>query len=414
MKRAAIIIAVLAAIAFVVFMYIGNQDAVSGYEQVRPTSAVPSEPVVELPTEPADQVAIQTNDQIVAEGRLVPTRFIELSFKSAGLVSKIYVNEGEIVEDGKLIAVLHDQEEYNAAIASAELEVLNAQQSLNELYKNTPVETAQAYKEFIDADIQVKEAERYLTNLQNSIELDDDQEELQLGLEEAENKLDQAWIAYKPHSDKPDDDAVKIVLGDQLRQIQEEYQALLVRNQTVIGEGLVNKISQASADLILARVEMIETKKKYDILKNGPDPEKVASAEERLKNAEAQLMAAEASLLDLELRAPFKGTITNIDFQEGQYVSPGVTVVMLVDYSAWLLETTDLSELNVVHIDENDPVLINCDAFPDEQFSGLVERINTLGENRQGDITYKVIVKINEVDDRFLWNMTCVLNTVNQ
>lgn len=414
MKRAAIIIAVLAAIAFVVFVYLGNQNAVSGSEQTQATSAATIEPVVQMPTEPADQSAIQTDDQVVAEGRLVPQKFVELSFNSAGLVSQIFVNEGEIVEEGELIAVLHDQEEYNAAIASAELELLNAQQALNELHENAPIETSQAYKDSIDASIKVKDAERYLTNLQSSIEFDDDQEELELELEEAENRLDEAWNAFEPYSNRPDDDAVRIVFEQQLRQVQEDYQAVLDRNQTEIGELLVNKLSQASADLILARTEMIETKQRYEILKNGPDPEKVASTEERLKNAEAQLMAAEAALLDLELRTPFKGTITNIDFQEGQYVSPGVTVVTLVDYAGWLLETTDLSELNVVHIEENDPVLINCDAFPDDQFTGIVERINTLGENRQGDITYKVVVRINEVGDKFLWNMTCVVNTISE
>jgi len=38
--------------------------------------------------------------------------------------------------------------------------------------------------------------------------------------------------------------------------------------------------------------------------------------------------------------------------------------------------------------------------------AGQVTRIRSLGENRQGDITYRVIITPNEQDSRLRWNMT--------
>ena len=85
----------------------------------------------------------------------------------------------------------------------------------------------------------------------------------------------------------------------------------------------------------------------------------------------------------------------------------GVPGMMLVDFSDWLLETTDLTELNIVRISVGSQALITCDALPESQYPGRVSTINALGENRQGDITYTVLVEMDSQDDRLLWNMTC-------
>jgi HlyD family secretion protein len=55
-------------------------------------------------------------------------------------------------------------------------------------------------------------------------------------------------------------------------------------------------------------------------------------------------------------------------------------------------------------------VKITFDAIPDLSLSGKVLRIKGLGENRQGDIVYKVIVQPDTADARLRWNMTSAVS----
>ena len=92
---------------------------------------------------------------------------------------------------------------------------------------------------------------------------------------------------------------------------------------------------------------------------------------------------------------------------------PGVTaataVARLADLSAWKIETDDLTELEVVGLQEGDAVEITFDAIPDLRLPGSVERIRPIGEDKRGDITYTVIIEPSEADSRLRWNMTAVV-----
>ena len=112
MKRAAIIISVLALIAFVVFIFLGNQNPVSGSQQALTTVAPISQG--QVPTLAPDLSAVKSSDEVVAEGSLVPIKYVNLSFNTSGLVDEVYVSDGDYVEEGQLLAKLSNQEEYES------------------------------------------------------------------------------------------------------------------------------------------------------------------------------------------------------------------------------------------------------------------------------------------------------------
>ena len=49
---------------------------------------------------------------------------------------------------------------------------------------------------------------------------------------------------------------------------------------------------------------------------------------------------------------------------------------------------------------------VTVDALPDLVLNGRVARIKPLGDNRQGDIVYDVLVDLDQQDPRLRWNMT--------
>jgi HlyD family secretion protein len=80
--------------------------------------------------------------------------------------------------------------------------------------------------------------------------------------------------------------------------------------------------------------------------------------------------------------------------------------VRLADLSAWQIETSDLTELNIVRVREGSQAAVTFDAIPGLELLGRVSHIRALGENKQGDITYTVTIRLDRQDPRLRWNMT--------
>ncbi len=405
MKRVAIILSVFALLALAALLVVSNNRAsgtLGARQQQAGTSAAPV--ATRIPTIAA---AAGRNDQVTAACKLVPVSFVNLSFNSPGLVSEVLVNEGDQVGKGQLLAHLSNLEQSQASVASAELDLVNAQQSLKTLYDEAPLKAAEALQALANAPDDVKTAEGKITTLSRPVYNQADVDTAEANMIFAQSKLKQAEDAYRPFQNKKEDSLIRAKLLSDLSQAQKDYDEAVRKYNSYFGVASETSISQAEADLALARVRQEDAQRRYELLKNGPDPDAVALAQARVANAEAQLAAAEGSLTNLELRAPFTGTIATLELKPGAYISPGADVLTLVDNSDWRVETTDLTELNVVRIAPGDKATITFDALPNIKFEGNVLNVSSLGENRQGDITYRVVSTISQLDNRLKWNMTC-------
>jgi HlyD family secretion protein len=163
------------------------------------------------------------------------------------------------------------------------------------------------------------------------------------------------------------------------------------------------------SDLAAAEASVAQAQAQLDLIMAGARPEAVAIAEADLAAATASLQAVLVSLSETELRAPFNGEVATLNTAVGQQVSPGAPVILLADTSAWEIETSDLTEFDVVGIAPGDKVQITFDAIPDLELPGTVLRIRPIGEDNRGDTVYKVVVTPDSNDPRLLWNMTAVV-----
>lgn len=94
-----------------------------------------------------------------------------------------------------------------------------------------------------------------------------------------------------------------------------------------------------------------------------------------------------------------------LDLEVGERVT-GAESVTIADVSAWRVETVDLSELNVVSLQEGDRAEIGFDALPGVTVMGTIVRIEPLGVTRMGEITYKAVIEPDEMPVGVRWNMT--------
>lgn len=139
----------------------------------------------------------------------------------------------------------------------------------------------------------------------------------------------------------------------------------------------------------------------------GPTAEQIAIAEASVRQAEAALTQANLALDKLVLTAPFAGTVTSVRVEVGQFVGPGTPGLNVADLSKWRIETDDLTEIDIVRVVENQSVTIRFDSLSDEPFAGTVTRINPRSQTKAGDVTYTVVIDLDDSNDtRLRWGMT--------
>src|SRR6266540_252638 len=159
---------------------------------------------------------------------------------------------------------------------------------------------------------------------------------------------------------------------------------------------------QRGGALAAAQAAVDQAQANLDQLRAGASKSDLAVAAAEVQSAEAALKLAQVAAAEAELRAPFAGTVAAIDVQAGEYVAPGTPVVHMADFSAWQVGTTDLTELNIVRVGEGSQATVTFDAIPGLELPGKVSRIRALGENKQGDITYAVTIKLDRREPRKL------------
>jgi multidrug resistance efflux pump len=286
--------------------------------------------------------------------------------------------------------------------------VLTAQQALNDLHNNLDVRRAEAMVEIVAARKELDKAQKrstskdYVRGSQDQIDTAranyilaqkdyEDTEEMYNGVRSAENELSTA-------------NALTVLAAAR----QRRDSALANLNYLLLKPNPLD-VGEIEAQLALAEAKLANAEQKLAQIKDGPDAEQVALAEARLKNAMIQQAAAQSSLQDLELSAPFDATVVSVETTPGTFVQPGASVVQLADVANWMVETTDLTERDIARISLGMPAVIHFDALPDVELIGRVERIDLLGQNRQGDIVYTVRLKLDQTDPHLRWNMTSSL-----
>src|SRR4030042_5656245 len=79
---------------------------------------------------------VEASNSVISQGNLVPKDYMYLAFPAGGHVSEVLVKQGERVTAGQVLASLGDREQYQANVTASQLEVENAQQSLDDLNTN--------------------------------------------------------------------------------------------------------------------------------------------------------------------------------------------------------------------------------------------------------------------------------------
>lgn len=332
---------------------------------------VPTTPVAT----PLPAVGLASGPTVNASGKVAPMTEADLSFVLAGRVQTVTVAVGDVVEANTVLIEL-DNAAAGSSVAQAQAALQQTQAHLAELQagpRPQEIAAAQARLAAAQADLaQLTEESR-----------PDAIAAAQADLAAAQARLDALYA-------EPDEAVVAAAQA----QVQHAQAAL----DQLLHPATASQISGAEAQVQSAQAEL-------DLLLAGAREEAVAAAAAVVAEAEATLRRAEADLAATQLAAPFAGAVTSLGVSLGEMVQPGQAVLTLADLSHLQVETTDLSERDVVRVAVGQPATVFVKAL-NAEFPGRVARIAPQASVIGGDVVYGVVVSLEEQPANLRWGMS--------
>ncbi|HNO32531.1 MAG TPA: efflux RND transporter periplasmic adaptor subunit [Anaerolineales bacterium] len=276
---------------------------------------------------------------------------------------------------------------------AAEAQVLQAQNAYDLLLRNESGDRARLWEAYMKAQIARADAEKEwedidVTAIEDRIdEIDSDIEDLKSDLQDAQDEFDKYQNLDKDNSKRK-------TAEDDLEKAQEDLNA---KNRE--REEEVRKRDEPKSSYDAALAAEAEAKYQYEITLDGPNADQLALAK-------ANLDAAKDALANFVITAPFSGVVADVNVKPGEQVGTETRALSLADFSNWTVETTDITELEVVNLSVGQTVGIVPDALPDLQLTGTITEISNAYIQSGGDILYTVRIKVNENDPRLKWGMT--------
>lgn len=281
--------------------------------------------------------------QLVLSGN-VDIREVNLSFRVAGRVGEVAVDEGERVEAGELIARI-DPEPLEAALAQARASLAAAESSEALLRAGTRTE------EIARLQAQMEGLRAIVVNAQATF---DRQQALVTSSATSRQALDNARAA--------------------LDQAKAEY--------------------EAAQQAHLAAV-------------NGARPEELEQAAAHRRAAEAQRDAAQIQLHDATLTAPSDGMVLTRAVEPGAMVSAGTSIITL-SLDRPIRIRAYVQEPDLGRVAPGTQVLVHTDSRPDAPYSGTVGFVSPRAEftpkqvetqDLRTALVYRIRIVVDDADD---------------
>lgn len=416
---------------------------------------------------PAGSTPDKTGTAVIsAEGRLLPVQTADLAFAVQGQVAEILATEGSQVQTGEPILrldtrqmALHVQETELAlaqalatlAVAEAQIPVLQAGVTIAEW----GVTAAQAQLDLLLAPplpAEITAAEANVAAAQAGIaQMAGNRDASLNGNNEAQIRAAEAQVAAAlANRDALQEGYDHLIANDILGAPEEEMRLRLqaaeaqvasaqaaldalqagpTAVQSAVGNAGVGvaaaqrdaaeaQLALLQAPVSAARVQQAEegvaqaqtaVSQAQTAVQQGQAA--VAQAEAGVAQAQAAVEAAQAALARMTLLASFDGIVASLEVEAGEVVMPGTAVVTLADTTTWLVETSNLTELDVVGVTVGQPVDVHVDALPGQALPGTVIDVALASQVVQGDVLYTITIQLADGTHLPLrWGMTAFVD----
>jgi HlyD family secretion protein len=336
---------------------------------------------------------------ISANGTVEPEQVVNVSPKTAGVLSKLAVKEGDEVQQGQIIAYMDDsnlQGQLQQSQAQVSQQETNLQRLLN---GNRSEEIAQAQAQLAEATAKLQQLETGNRS--------EDIAQAQARFKQAQAKLQQSEDDLQRYQKLFAAGAISQQMFNQKQSERDGDQAKLKETQAALD---LQNNGVRSEEIAQAKSHVEQRQQALNLLKTGARWEEIEAARAQVAAAQGNLKTVQAQINDTVIRAAFAGTITRKYADPGAFVTPttaGSSVSSATSSSILALASTNrvvanVSENQIAQIRLGQPVTITADAYPDQTFQGKVSQISSQAIVQQNVTSFEVKVTLEPAAQRQL------------
>ncbi|HKC87131.1 MAG TPA: HlyD family efflux transporter periplasmic adaptor subunit [Blastocatellia bacterium] len=307
----------------------------------------------------------KTPREIISVSGRIESDDAAVAAKTSGRIREITVREGDQVKAGEVIATL-DDEQLKARVDQAQSNVAQAEARLSRARHEIAVLQAQLEQSRLGVNQSRLDAEGRVSQAQAHVAA----AEASLARAEADYKQARAdaerFTTLAEQGDAPARE------GEQARAAAEAHKAVVqaARKQVEAARGGF-LAAQANLDNPAIRAAQ-STAIEQQIRQAEAD---VQSAEAEAGRARAQLQEAEANRSDLQIVAPFDGTVATRSAEPGEVVSPGTPIMTIVNLSNVYLRAF-IPEGAIGRVRAGQTARVYLDSNPKQPLNAVVARID--------------------------------------
>jgi len=401
-----------------------------------------------------------SSDNSLEASGVVEAVQVRISPQVPGQVMEVIIEEGDQVKEGDLLIRIDQsqlqaqvnqaasfldqaQASYNllvsggstnqhaSAVAMAEMEMLTAEQALEDLYTNAALISAEAQQRLAAARDDLDDAQhKWIINQPGNRASEEEMKAAIAKVTIAANRL----AARREQSDEASGKIGNAKAQIALTEAIDAYQSAVWYKSWLIKGADEFEMALLDADVAIAEANLAVAEDEYEDVKDGPDPNDVAMAEaaityaaahldiakngpgeEELVLAQAQVDAAQAAydLFEIQLRhseikAPVDGTILYRLIEPGELAIAGSPVIVLGQLDQIRI-TVYLPEDKYGVVNLGDEVEVRVDSFPEITFAAEVIRIadqaeftprNVQTQEERQNTVYAVLLAVNDPESK--------------
>lgn len=356
-------------------------------------------------------------------GNLQYSQSADVNWKTGGVIDKVYVQVGDQVKKGDILAVLAT-DSLNSSVILAEKTMIDQQEKLEDV-KDSASGRMQAY-----VNLNAKESALIKAKL--------DQEALyypRATRDEMERAWDKYALAHLNFNYAKQDYDYLVSIGEPFEGFEEPreirfgwmsfisggdsrsgrerkfeeyvsaYKTLVSAYETYVwtsGQPTATDYAVAEGNVEVAQMEYDKALEEYLSYNDLPREKDVNAVEISLKNAETIYEQR-------YIKAPFDGTVTALNAVEGYYVTKGAAALHLDDRSRIFIPVS-IPELDFSSVRNNTEVGIVLDALPGKTSRGHIYSIADVSAASGSTSVFSAVVEIDDPDKQMLAGMTAEIS----
>jgi HlyD family secretion protein len=298
------------------------------------------------------------------DGQITPLLQSSLSTPQSGTLTAVYVNEGDFVKKGQLLAQLDDSA-LRAQLAANVATVAESQAHLQSSAIQAPI-SSQTYSSSLS------QAEQNLKQAQNRVATD-------------EAALANSKLVY-------DSDTTLAAQGYVARTAEEQARANYVSAQQEL-RNAQQSLQPAQAALDAARANLGQTK---------IDQATIAANRATLEQAEANVQLLKTEIAQSALYAPFDGVVTSRLLDPGAYAGPNQSILQ-VSQIATVYVNANVPDENLEYVHPGTPASFTSASLPGRVFHGTIADVNAVPTT--GTLSYRARIRQPNPDSQLRGGM---------